>query len=239
MDVRTHTEDLARIRDWLAAAGKVTRGERALRLPRAADEGDIAIRARDWAEVRPEWGLAGCKAFIAAPRARTAGRSLEGRAFLHDYDWKLDRENGFGVLELIMTAPVVVASWISLQYYGSTVAPDTFGSGNKLLHNVVGGIGVVEGNGGRLRAGLPWQSVHDGKDYAHEPLRLSVCIEAPREAMTDILKRHGNVRALFDNRWLHLFAMDENGRLGHRYTGDLNWEPVEGTDGVRSQEAAA
>jgi hypothetical protein len=239
MDVRTHVEDLARIRDWLAAAGKVTRGERALRLPRAVDEADIAVRARDWAEVRPEWGLAGCKAFIAAPRARTAGRSLEGRAFLHDYDWKLDRENGFGVLELIMTAPVVVASWISLQYYGSTVAPDTFGSGNKLLHNVVGGIGVVEGNGGRLRAGLPWQSVHDGRDYAHEPLRLSVCIEAPREAMTDILKRHENVRALFDNRWLHLFAMDENGRLGHRYTGDLNWEPVEGTEGVRSQEAAA
>ena len=48
-------------------------------------------------------------------------------------------------LELILTAPVVVASWISLQYYGSTVAPQVFGGGNKLIHNVVGGIGVVEG----------------------------------------------------------------------------------------------
>ena len=66
------------------------------------------------------------------------------------------------MLELILTAPVVVASWISLQYYGSTVAPELFGGGNKLLHNVIGGIGVVEGNGGLLRAGLPWQSVHDG-----------------------------------------------------------------------------
>jgi uncharacterized protein YbcC (UPF0753/DUF2309 family) len=239
VDMRGHTRDLANISGWLAAAGKVTRAERALRLPRATDQGDIAGRARDWAEVRPEWGLAGCRAFIAAPRARTAGRSLEGRAFLHDYDWKRDRENDFSVLELIMTAPVVVASWISLQYYGSTVAPEVFGSGNKLLHNVVGGIGVFEGNGGCLRAGLPWQSVHDGEDYVHQPLRLSVCIEAPREAMTDILRRHAEVRALFDNRWLHLFAMDESGRLGHRYTGNLDWAPVDEAQSPRAQEAAA
>jgi uncharacterized protein YbcC (UPF0753/DUF2309 family) len=228
-DVETvaHKTDLAQARKWLAAAGAVTRGERALRLPRAAGEKDVARRSRDWAEVRPEWALAGCQAFIAAPRHRTSGRSLEGRAFLHDYDWRQDKERGFGVLELIMTAPVVVASWISLQYYGSTVAPKTFGGGNKLLHNVVGGIGVVEGNGGTLRAGLPWQSVNDGTSYIHDPLRLSVCVEAPVEAMTDILRRHDGVRALFDNRWLHLFAMDETGRLSARYVGGLAWEPVE------------
>jgi len=203
------------------------RARAVLRLPRARAEDDIPARARDWAEVRPEWALAGCKAFIAAPRSRTTGRSLEGRAFLHDYDWQQDADNGFGVLELIMTAPVVVASWISLQYYGSTVAPAAFGSGNKLLHNVVGGIGVFEGNGGLLRAGLPWQSVHDGEDYVHEPLRLSVCIEAPRDAMNEVLRRHEGVRELFDNRWLHLFAVDDDGRLGHRYVGDLQWEPLE------------
>ena len=216
-----HESDLAQAADWLAAAGRLTRAERALRLPRAGGEADVPARSRDWAEVRPEWALAGCRAFIAAPRGRTAGRDLAGRAFLHDYDWKAD--TGFGVLELIMTAPVVVASWISLQYYGSTVSPDTFGGGDKLLHNVTGGIGVVEGNGGLLRVGLPWQSVHDGEKLAHEPLRLSVCIEAPREAMTDILRRHEGVRALFDNRWLHLFAMDETGALAWRYAGDLAW----------------
>ena len=128
-----------------------------------------------------------------------------------------------------MTAPVVVASWISLQYYGSTVAPDHFGSGNKLLHNVVGGIGVFEGNGGLMRAGLPWQSVHDGEDFVHQPLRLSVCIEAPPEAMTDILARHPGVRALFENRWLHLFAMDDEGTLACRYRGGLEWEQLQGT----------
>ena len=209
---------------WLAAAGSISRGERALRLPGAAGQRSLLGRSRDWAEVRPEWGLAGCKAFIAAPRRRTAGKTLQGRAFLHDYDWTIDRD--FGVLELILTAPVVVASWISLQYYGSTVAPTVFGAGSKLLHNITGGIGVVEGNGGLLRTGLPWQSVHDGERYVHEPLRLSVCIEAPREAMTEILKRHDGVRALFDNRWLYLFALDETGQMAWRYAGDLQWTAI-------------
>ncbi|MEL6643472.1 MAG: DUF2309 domain-containing protein [Pseudomonadota bacterium] len=228
-----HSADLTQARTWFAAAGRVTRGERALRLPGAGDEASVVERAQDWAEIRPEWALAGCKAFIAAPRPRTTGRTLEGRAFLHDYDWRQDEPNGFGVLELIMTAPVVVASWISLQYYGSTVAPKAFGGGNKLLHNVVGGIGVVEGNGGPLRAGLPWQSVHDGENYIHEPLRLSVCIEAPVAAMTDILSRHDGVRDLFDNGWLHLFALDEQGRMSQRYAGGLQWEAVDKVEALK------
>ncbi len=230
VDAAAHAEDLGRVRAWLRDAGRLARAERALRLPRAKGEADIPGRARDWAEVRPEWGLAGCSAFIAAPRARTAGRDLAGRSFLHDYDWKQDKAKGFAVLELIMTAPVVVASWISLQYYGSTVAPGVFGAGNKLLHNVAGGIGVFEGNGGLLRAGLPWQSVNDGERFVHEPLRLSVCIEAPREAMTEILGRHDEVRALFDNRWLHLFALDDAGRMAWRYAGALSWQTVDAPD---------
>jgi uncharacterized protein YbcC (UPF0753/DUF2309 family) len=223
-DTTAHGADLANARAWFEAAGSLTRGERALRLPHASDERSIHRRARDWSEVRPEWALAGCQSFIAAPRHRTAGRNLHGRAFLHDYDWTQDR--GFGVLELILTAPVVVASWISLQYYGSTVAPAIFGGGNKLLHNVTGGIGVVEGYAGVLRAGLPRQSVHDGERYMHEPLRLAVCIEAPQEAMTDILRKHASVRTLFDNRWLYLFGLDDAGRMASRYAGDLAWTPL-------------
>lgn len=213
-------ENIGLIRHWLAQAGSLTRAERSRRLPRGT-AGSVIDRSRDWSEVRPELGLAGCGAFIAAPRARTAGRSLEGRAFLHDYVWRKDE--GFKILELILTAPVVVASWISLQYFGSTVAPSLFGAGNKLLHNVVGGIGVVEGNGGNLRAGLPWQSVHDGVDFVHEPLRLTVAIEAPKEAITDILKRHPQVRALFDNGWLSLFTLDDQGEMVWRYAGGLDW----------------
>lgn len=215
-----HAVDLAQARAWLAAAGEATRTERALRLP-GATAATVAARARNWAELRPEWGLAGCAAFIAAPRSATRGRDLGGRAFLHCYDWREDTE--FSTLELILTAPVVVASWISLQYYGSAVAPEVFGGGNKQLHNVTGGIGVIEGNSGRLRAGLPWQAVHDGRGLAHDPLRLSVLIEAPAEAMQTILDRHPGVRTLFDNGWLHLFAL-QDGHMAARYRSGGFWE---------------
>ncbi|MDX5349418.1 MAG: DUF2309 domain-containing protein [Paracoccaceae bacterium] len=223
-----HAADLAQAEAWLAAAGRLARAERAVRLPGATGE-DLAKRAVDWSEVRPEWGLAGCGAFIAAPREVTAGRDLAGRAFLHSYDWAQDK--GFATLELILTAPVVVASWISLQYYGSTVAPQLFGGGNKLIHNVVGGIGVVEGNGGLLRPGLPLQTVHDGERPTHEALRLSVMVEAPVEAMTDILRRHDCVRQLFDNGWLHLFAL-KDGQIAARYRPGLAWDTHRATTGL-------
>jgi uncharacterized protein YbcC (UPF0753/DUF2309 family) len=233
-DLRLYEEDLpaghtqaaviAGLKQALQRAAKLTRTERSARLPRATDQATVTARATDWSETRPEWGLAGCSAFIAAPRHRTTGRSLNGRSFLHSYDWRQD--TGFGVLEVILTAPVVVASWISLQYYGSSVAPDAFGAGNKLLHNVTGGIGVIEGNGGVLRGGLPWQSVHDGERFVHDPLRLTVAVEAPREAISDILERHAGVAALFDNGWLRLFAMDDEGRMAWRYTGGGGWVSI-------------
>ena len=52
------------------------------------------------------------------------------------FDWR--QYEGAATLEQILSAPVVVASWIALQYHGSAVAPETFGAGNKLLHNVGG-----------------------------------------------------------------------------------------------------
>lgn len=229
-DAPVPAERLAPVEQALARASVEAAIVRAARLPRAEGAKQIESRGRDWAEVRPEWGLAGCSAFIAAPRARTAGRSLGGRAFLHDYDWRADAD--LSVLELILTAPVVVASWISLQYYGSSVAPAVFGAGNKLLHNAVGGIGVLEGNGGLLRGGLPWQSVHDGSRLVHDPLRLTVVVEAPTDAIDAILARHDGVRALFDNHWLHLLAIDAGGRIARRYAGGLQWRPFAEEEGV-------
>jgi uncharacterized protein YbcC (UPF0753/DUF2309 family) len=186
-----------------------------------ADELRAAVRQRaaDWAQTRPEWGLANNAAFIAAPRTRTAALDLGGRAFLHEYDWRLDA--GEDVLELIMTAPVVVAHWINLQYFASTVDPRRYGSGNKVLHNVVGGrIGVFEGNGGDLRIGLPLQSVHDGRRWMHEPLRLSVFVAAPRAALERILAKHEVVRQLVVHRWLHLYRLDDDGRVERYTAGD-------------------
>ncbi len=207
----------------LARASALARAERAALLGIGSAEpvdAAVAARSRDWSEIRPEWGLAGNAAFIAAPRHRTAGLDLSGRAFLHSYDWRLDE--GFGVLELIMTAPMVVASWINLGYYGATVNNRVFGAGNKTLHNVTGTIGVLEGNGGDLRIGLPWQSVHDGERLVHEPLRLSVVIEAPLPAINAVIAKHAGVRDLVENGWIHLFALTDDGVV-LRHAGQGAW----------------
>lgn len=238
LDVETlpasHAADVAALREAFTEASRRARMQRAPSLGEGAGsegasatlDARITARASDWSQVRPEWGLARCAAFVAAPRHRTAHLDLEGRAFLHSYDWR--RDEGFKVLELIMTAPMVVASWINLQYFGSTTDNERFGSGNKVLHNVVGTLGVVEGNGGDLRSGLPMQSVHDGERPVHEPLRLNVVLEAPIEAITEILERHASVRQLADHRWIHLWAMDEDGTIAWQYAGGGSWWRVFG-----------
>jgi uncharacterized protein YbcC (UPF0753/DUF2309 family) len=223
----THAAEFAQLRADLARASTLARLERApsLGLTRdASAERRIVARSRDWAQVRPEWGLAGNAAFIAAPRPRTRGLDLAGRVFLHDYDWRLDHE--FRVLELIMTAPMVVATWINLQYYGSTVNNRAFGCGNKVLHNVTGTVGVLEGNAGDLKVGLALQSISDGTRLMHDPVRLNVLIDAPIEALNCVISQDKTVRELADNGWLHLFRMDETGQVSHRYGRSQTWERI-------------
>jgi uncharacterized protein YbcC (UPF0753/DUF2309 family) len=200
----------------LAEAGDRVRRERALRLGMQAAQAAPALlkqlrrRANDGAETRPEWGLTGNAAFLIAPRARSRGLDLGGRCFLHDYDASQDQDGS--VLELLMTAPMLVTHWINWQYHASTSDPQRLGSGNKLLHNVVGGtIGVFEGNGGDLRIGLSRQSLHDGQQWVHEPLRLTVVIDAPAEAIDAIVARHAIVRQLLEHGWLHLWRFGEAG----------------------------
>lgn len=209
----SHLVDLVNLRRSLAVAGAAARRERAPSLGLsglAEDYIDAAVRARavDIAQVRPEWGLANNAAIVAAPRRRTAKLKLDGRVFLHDYDSAADPESK--VLTLILCAPVVVASWINLQYYASRIDPVRYGSGNKVLHNVVGGLGVVEGNGGDLKVGLPLQSIHDGERFVHEPRRLAVYIEATPAKIAAVLEKNPEVKQLFDNDWLHLWAIEGN-----------------------------
>jgi uncharacterized protein len=212
--------ELEKIKGWLSAASKQARRERSATLGLgkvAAAElaAQFFQRSRDWSQVRPEWGLAGNAAFIAAPRERTKGLNLGGRTFLHNYHAQLDAEKG--TLELILIAPMVVASWINLQYYGSTVDNRLFGSGNKVLHNVVGTFGVWQGNGGDLQPGLPRQSIHDGTRLMHEPLRLSVFVEAARSDIEKVLAKHAGVRELVANGWMHFFAMENGGKEIYRF----------------------
>jgi uncharacterized protein len=227
----SHDDDLFALRGWLRDAGVRARAERAASLGLADRAHDpaalrtaISERTSDWAQVRPEWGLADNAAFIVAPRSRSRHMKLDGRSFLHDYAWQKDP--GFKVLELIMTAPMVVTNWINLQYHASAVDNPRYGSGNKVLHNVVGGnVGVFEGNGGDLRIGLPLQSLHDGENLRHTPLRLSVFIQAPLDPVDDIIARHVTVRHLLDHQWLHLFRLDDVEGVW-RYQPGGGWEAV-------------
>jgi uncharacterized protein YbcC (UPF0753/DUF2309 family) len=225
----THKDDLAELRAAFARASRRNRRTRAESLDiNITNERVLAEamreRGRDWSEVRPEWGLARNAAFIAAPRARTQRINLEGRAFLHEYDWQRDAD--FSALETILTAPMVVAHWINLQYYASTVDPERFGSGDKTLHNVVGGtIGLYEGAGGDLRIGLAKQSVHDGTDWVHEPLRLMVYVEAPESAIDAVIAKHPTVQALVEHEWLFLHRIDSADSGVHLRRQD-GWEEV-------------
>ncbi|WP_432696266.1 YbcC family protein [Marinobacterium sp. YM272] len=210
-------QKLAYVRLQLAAAGKQARRERAvsLGLEKLADDPEALLkkvrqRSNDWAQTRPEWGLGNNAAFIIGPRWRSRGADLQGRVFLHEYDPQGDTEGA--LLEQIMTAPMVVTHWINMQYYASTVDNRRYGAGNKTLHNVVGGrIGVFEGNGGDLRIGLAMQSLHDGKNWRHQPLRLSVVIDAPRERIQAVIDKHEVVARLVNNGWLYLMRFGDNG----------------------------
>lgn len=214
-------EPLQQLRQATAEATMRTQTERLPDLG-ATTVDQLMARATDWSEVRPEWGLAGNAAFIVGPRSWTRGIDLGGRTFLHSYDEQKDAD--FAVLEQIMTAPLVVAHWISMQYYASSVDNRSYGSGSKTIHNVVGRIGVLSGNGGDLMTGLPLQSVSDGETLQHQPLRLLAVVKAPRTAVEEILQRHSSVEDLVINQWMNLLVCDHDGFF--RYTPRRTWQAV-------------
>lgn len=230
---QTHALDVLRLKVCLEQAGHRARAERAEPLGMMGNEAtsnadllkQFQIRSRDWSQVRPEWGLANNAAFLIAPRKRSRGVNLKGRVFLHEYQCGDDPTGT--VLEAIMTAPMLVTNWINMQYYASTVDNRLYGSGNKVLHNVVGGrLGVFEGNGGDLRIGLPLQSLHDGHTLRHTPLRLSVFIEAPKSSIGAVILKHEVVRNLVHNAWVHLFQITPGSEDIARYHDGM-WEPIE------------
>lgn len=227
----SHQSDVGQLIADLGIAGAELAAERCSGLPggpskpgptRAALH--VANRSVDWAQVFPEWGLAGNAAFIVAPRAVTRGIDLHRRVFLHSYEADVDTEGG--ALETILTAPMVVAQWINCQYYFSTVAPEMFGAGTKTIHNVVGGVGVLAGHGGDLQLGLPRQSLSDGQNFGHEPMRLLTVVQAPLQRIDMVIERNPVLQHLFGNDWVFLAAREHPGQDWQRWTrgGWRRWD---------------
>ncbi|EMA04161.1 DUF2309 domain-containing protein [Haloferax denitrificans] len=221
----SHAEDLDQLRADLAVAREHAAAERT-GADGSAAVGEAERRAADWAETRPEWGLAGNAGFVIGPRELTSDLDLDGRAFLHSYDHSTDPDGD--ALEAILTGPMVVTQWINAQYYFSTVDNAVYGSGSKVTQNPVGNVGVYQGNGGDLMTGLPLQSLMaaDDRPY-HQPLRLSTIIHAPVDRVTDVLADHAELTELLDNDWLSLTVVDptQDHRAFH-YEEALTWTPA-------------
>ncbi|WP_251342296.1 DUF2309 domain-containing protein [Haloplanus halophilus] len=223
----SHADELDQLRADLATARENAAAERAeaMGADDSAAVGETERRAADWAETRPEWGLAGNAGFVVGPRELTSDVDLDGRAFLHSYDWSTDPDGD--ALEAIFTGPLVVTQWINSQYYFSTVDNAVYGSGSKITQNPVGNVGVYQGNGGDLMTGLPLQSLMAADDEPHhQPLRLSTVVHAPVDRVTDVLADNEELTELLDNGWLSLTVVDptQDHRAFH-YAAELEWTP--------------
>ncbi len=225
----THKEDLRALNKDLKSAGANQALERCHRIPSAPVEippeqafAHVVERSCDWANPRPEWGLAGNGAFLIGRRKLTKGLDLGGRVFLHSYD-PLDDLDG-AILEKIMTAPLIVGEWINTGYYFSAVDPWVYGSGSKVLHNVVGGVGMMLGSHSDLQMGFPLQTVNDGDIHYHEPMRLLAIIEQTPSVISSIIRKHAILQQLLHNQWLNLVALDPHTLEFHRYNPDSQWE---------------
>ena len=237
----SHLIYLDRLRDGLSSASRLCAQER---LPSLLDAGKAlntasAIRnaqrnAMDWSQVRPEWGLSRNAYFVIGRRSLTRSKMLDGRAFLHSYDYRIDPKRR--LLENILTGPLVVGQWINMEHYFSTVDNEKFGSGSKVYHNVAGRFGVLSGNLSDLRTGLPAQTVlKDGHPY-HQPMRLITVIEAPLKHARAAIESVVAVKRLVRNGWIRLLIVDPEAALICEYE-DGKWTTREFVEAEQAENS--
>ena len=224
----THQADLARLQEDMKKASALTSRERCTRLPdimqsmgKNEAKAHVLRRSVDWSQVRPEWGLSNNTAFLIGRRALSKGLDLGGRVFLHSYDFREDPSNR--LLEVLLTAPQVVAQWINMEHYFSAVDNEVYGSGSKIYHNVVGRFGIMSGPWSDLRLGLARQTVMNGETPYHEPMRLITIVEAPRNRIDRLIAKHEVLRHYYHNEWVHLVALDPKDQVWYRYRASGEW----------------
>ncbi len=194
---QSQKKSLQEIKKHAFVAGQSCQQERIKLLP---GDKNVFRRAKHWAELIPEWGLANNAAMVIGPRTLTESLDLSRRVFLHSYDANID-PNGT-LLANIFSGPVVVAHMINSQYYFSATDPLNYSSGNKAVHNLLPNIGVMEGNQSDLKYGLPEQSVFFQTQRLHEPQRLWVYIDAEDTIIQKLISENETVNALVKGHWI-------------------------------------
>ena len=97
-----------------------------------------------------------------------------------------------------------------------------------MTHNLVGKIGVMQGNGSDLMHGLPMQSVFmNDSDLYHEPIRLTAVIHAPLDRVKMLWNKHESIKQLFTNQWAFLRVIDPKSQTVFRLSSDHSWEKVD------------
>ena len=207
----------------LKLAGKINSKFRCDHMDVKGGSKQAKLRSINWSQVRPEWGLAKNAAFIIAPRSLTEEVDLEGRCFLHSYDYTQDIDGAS--LNVILTAPMIVAQWINAQYLFSSLNNVAYGAGSKITKNITGKIGVMQGNASDLMTGLPLQSVYisDIKAY-HETQRLMTVVYAPRLMIDKIIDSQDILKKLFGNDWITLSCIDPEDNQIYFLKRDMRWE---------------
>lgn len=200
--------ELATLQADFEAACRLSAHERCRRMASAPRQPNpeqaikhVRERVGDFSEVRPESGHATHAAALIGRRSMSRGLFLDRRAFLVSYDPCQDK-HGI-ILENILLEVVPIIANINLEYYFSTINNQCFGSGSKVLHNVISGIGVMEGSGSDLRTGLPVQLTE-----IHEAMRLQIVIETPIAVLEQIYVRQPRLQAFIANRWALLSCKD-------------------------------
>ena len=181
----------------------------------------LSGRRYDWSQARPELGHATVATAFIGRRSMSRGAFFDRRAFLISYDPIADE--GGCVLEATLLAAGPVGAGIALEYYFSTVDNERFGCGTKIMHNLAGLMGVMEGASSDLRTGLPRQMIE-----IHEAMRLLVVIEQTREVVTAIYERQPPLRELIGNGWILVAVKEPASGEIHRFDPARGWLPWQG-----------
>ncbi len=176
----------------------------------------VTGRANDYSQARPELGHATNASAFFGRRSLSRGAFFDRRTFLVSYDPSQDPDGA--VLERHLIINGAVGAGISLEYYFSSANNERYGCGTKVMHNVAGLLGVMEGAASDLRTGLPRQMIE-----VHEAMRILVVVEHTLDVLTAIYQRQPAIQSLIDNAWIQLVAIDPDTAAIHRFVVGAGW----------------